>query len=188
MKYLIAGLGNIGKEYDNTRHNIGFVICDALANDEDAKFTLKRHALTTKIKSKGRIFVLIKPTTLMNLSGKAIKYWLTKEKIPIENLLVIADDIALPIGILRMRKKGSDGGHNGLINIIEHLNTNEFARLRIGIGNDFNKGFQADYVLSEWTDEEANVINPKIDVACQMVKSFGTIGIDRTMNSYNKRK
>ena len=141
----------------------------------------------TKIKFKGRIFVLIKPTTFMNLSGKAVKYWLNKENIPIEKLLVIADDIALPTGVLRMRKKGGDGGHNGVIHIIEHINTNEFARLRIGVGNDFSKGYQADYVLGEWTEQEADIVNPKIEIACKMIKSFGTIGIERTMNAFNKR-
>lgn len=187
MKYLIAGLGNFGDKYENTRHNIGFVILDALAKEYDAKFAIERHAFMTKIKFKGRIFVLIKPTTFMNLSGKAVKYWLNKENIQIENLLVIADDIALPTGVIRMRKKGGDGGHNGLIHIIESITTNEFARLRVGIGNDFPKGYQSDYVLGEWTNEEAEIINPKIEMACKIVKSFGTSGVDRTMNDYNKR-
>ncbi len=187
MKYLITGLGNIGDKYHNTRHNIGFVVLDALANEHDAKFSHERHAFMTKIKFKGRIFVLIKPTTFMNLSGKAIKYWLNKENISIENLLVVADDIALPTGVLRLRKKGGDGGHNGLIHIIQSLNTSNFARLRIGVGNDFPKGYQADYVLGEWTNQEADLINPKIETACKMIKSFGTIGVDRTMNSFNKK-
>ncbi len=187
MKYLVAGLGNIGQEYANTRHNIGFITLDKLAEVAGLTFESKRYAWKTEFRFKGRIFILIKPTTFVNLSGKAISYWLKKEKIPDENLLVIADDIALPLGALRLRKKGGAGGHNGLISIIEHLGTDEFSRLRIGAGNDFPTGLQVNYVLGEWTKEEKSILFPKIDFAVEIIKSFGTIGIDRTMNAYNNK-
>ncbi len=185
MKYLIAGLGNIGDEYTNTRHNIGFIVADALALDRSGKFEPARLASVSKLKFKARTFVVIKPSTCMNLSGKAIKYWLEKEKIPIENLLVVTDDLALPAGILRLRAKGGDGGHNGLINIIETLGTQSFARLRVGVGNDFAKGSQVDYVLGEWTKSEETIMIPKVKTAVDIVKSFTTIGISRAMNIYN---
>lgn len=187
MKYLIAGLGNIGLEYANTRHNIGFIVADALAQDGKSAFTTERYADVCKIKYKARTLVVIKPSTYMNLSGKAIKYWLDKEKIPLENLLIVTDDLALPIGSLRLRAKGGDGGHNGLIHIIETLNTTNFARLRIGIGDDFAKGYQVDYVLGKWTRKEEEVMIPKIKNATEIIKSFATIGLARTMNAYNKR-
>lgn len=185
MKYLIAGLGNIGEEYSQTRHNIGFIVLDELARDAGLTFESKRYAWYSEYRYKGRTFILIKPTTFMNLSGKAVSYWLKKENIPDENLLVITDDISLPLGTLRLRKKGSAGGHNGLIDIIEHLGTDEFSRLRIGAGNDFPRGAQVRYVLGEWTDEEKTLLSPKIKTAVDIIKSFGAIGIDRTMNAFN---
>lgn len=188
MKYLIAGLGNIGDEYTNTRHNIGFIVADAFAQDRSGKFESSRLASVSKLKFKARTFVVIKPSTYMNLSGKAIKYWLDKEKIPIENLLVVTDDLALPTGTLRLRAKGGDGGHNGLINIIETLGTQNFARLRVGVGNDFAIGSQVDYVLGEWTKEEETIMIPKVKTAVDIVKSFATIGISRTMNIYNTQQ
>jgi len=187
MKYLIVGLGNIGNEYSDTRHNIGFIVADALAQESKAVFKPGRHADVTRLSLKGRTMVLIKPTTFMNLSGKAVRYWMQKEDIPRENLLVIVDDLALPLGILRMRKKGSDGGHNGLISIIEHLGSDEFTRIRFGIGNDFAKGYQVDYVLGRWTSEETKTLIPRVREAVEMIKSFILVGPDRTMNIFNKK-
>ena len=187
MKYLIAGLGNIGPEYSGTRHNVGFMVLDALAKKSGFIFESKRYADKAEYRFKGRTFILIKPTTFMNLSGKAISYWLQKEKIPDENLLVIADDIALPLGTIRLRKKGGAGGHNGLQDIIDHLGKDEFSRLRIGAGNGFPVGHQIKYVLGEWSEEEKNILLPKIDTAVEIIKSFGTIGIDRTMNAFNNK-
>ena len=186
MKFLIVGLGNIGETYSNTRHNIGFVVLDALAQSAETKFSADRYANMVKIKFRSRILVLIKPSTYMNLSGKAVKYWLNKERIPLENLLVVVDDIALPLGTLRMKAKGGDGGHNGLIDIIYHLESSEFSRLRIGIGDDFAKGYQSDDVLSQWTKQEEEVMIPKIKIAGEAIKSFVTIGVGRTMSMYNK--
>jgi PTH1 family peptidyl-tRNA hydrolase len=187
VKYLIAGLGNIGAEYANTRHNIGFIVADALALEGKSVFAPARLADVTKVKYKSRIMVVIKPSTYMNLSGKAVKYWLAKENIPLENLLVIADDIALPAGVLRLRAKGGDGGHNGLISIIEQLGTSDFARLRVGIGKDFAQGMQVDYVLGKWTKAEEEIMIPKVKTAVEIVKSFAAIGVERTMNVYNTR-
>ena len=187
MNYLIACLGNIGAEYANTRHNIGFMVADHLAKDLDNTFTTNRLAMASEMKYKGRQMIVIKPTTYMNLSGKAIKYWATQEKIPIENILVVCDDLALPTGTLRMKKKGSDGGHNGLKNIIEALGSSEFCRLRIGIGNDFSKGHQIDYVIGEWKQSEIDEIQPRLDIAVEMIKSFVAIGPDLTMNQYNNK-
>ncbi|MCX6246656.1 MAG: aminoacyl-tRNA hydrolase [Bacteroidetes bacterium] len=187
MKYLIVGLGNIGDEYANTRHNIGFVVADAFTFDRKVEFASGRYASVAKASLKGRNFIVIKPTTYMNLSGKAVRYWMTKEDILPENILVIVDDLALPLGSLRLRKKGSDGGHNGLISIIEEIGTNEFARLRIGIGDDFAKGRQVDYVLSRWTKEEEKVLLPKITSAVDIIKNFALVGIDRTMNLFNTK-
>ncbi len=187
MKYLICGLGNIGEEYANTRHNIGFWVIDALAKELDAKFEIGRHAYRAEAKFKGRTLILLKPTTYMNLSGKAIKYWLDKESIQKDHLLVVVDDLALDTGVLRMKKSGSDGGHNGLIHITETLLTKDFTRLRVGIGNDFAKGYQVDYVLGKWNKKEEEIILPKIDMAVEVIKSFTTIGVERTMNFYNKK-
>lgn len=172
MKYLIAGLGNIGDEYANTRHNIGFIVLDAFTRLSGVSFQSGRYADVTRLRVKNKTLVLIKPTTYMNLSGKAIRYWLDAEKIPLENLLVIVDDIALPPGQLRLRMKGGPGGHNGLISIIETLETEEFARLRFGIGNDFAKGFQTEYVLGKWTKAEEELLVPKIGEAVEMIKTF----------------
>jgi peptidyl-tRNA hydrolase, PTH1 family len=172
MKYLIAGLGNIGDEYANTRHNIGFTVLDALARLSGVSFQSGRYADVARMKIKNKSLVLIKPSTYMNLSGKAVRYWLEHEKIPPENLLVVVDDIALPPGQLRLRMKGGPGGHNGLISIIETLEREDFARLRVGIGNDFAKGFQTEYVLGKWTVAEEEILIPKLTEAVAMIKSF----------------
>ncbi len=187
MKYLIVGLGNIGDEYADTRHNIGFIVADALAAEGNAVFKTDRYAAMTKLSVKGRTLVVIKPSTYMNLSGKAIRYWMQKEDIPRENLLVIVDDLALPLGAFRLRTKGSDGGHNGLISIIEYLESTEFSRIRFGIGNNFAKGRQVDYVLGRWDAEETKILIPRIKEAVEMIKSFVLIGPERTMNFFNKR-
>ncbi len=188
MKYLIAGLGNIGPEYKNTRHNIGFQILDALAEASNISFNDKRYGFVAEYKFKARTFILLKPSTYMNLSGRAVNYWLQKENIPIENLLVLVDDIALPFGTLRVRAKGGAGGHNGLENINQVLGRNDYARLRFGVGDDFHKGFQADYVLSNWDKQEEKELPFKKDDCIEIIKSFGTIGTERTMNFFNKRK
>ena len=187
MKYLIACLGNIGAEYDETRHNIGFKIADHLAKDLECTFTTSRLAQVSEMKYKGKTLVVIKPTTYMNLSGKAVKYWLNEEKIPMENLLVVNDDIALPLGTLRLRKKGADGGHNGLTDIIEKLGTNEFCRLRFGLGDDFPRGRQIDFVLGKWKASEEPIVNEKCDMAVEIIKSFVTQGPDRTMTQFNNK-
>ena len=188
MKYLIAGLGNIGPEYKNTRHNIGFQILDALAEASNISFNDKRYGFVAEYKYKARTFILLRPTTYMNLSGRAVNYWLKKENIPIDKLLVLVDDIALPFGTLRVRAKGGAGGHNGLENINQVLGRNDYARLRFGVGDDFHKGFQADYVLSNWSREEVKELPAKIDSCIEIINSFGTIGTERTMNFFNKRK
>lgn len=172
MKYLIAGLGNIGDEYANTRHNIGFNVLNVLARLSGISFKTGRYADIARMRIKNKSLVLIKPSTYMNLSGKAVRYWLETEKIPLENLLVVVDDIALPPGQLRLRMKGGPGGHNGLISIIETLETDEFSRLRFGIGNDFAKGFQTEYVLGKWTKVEEDIIIPKLPEAVEMIKAF----------------
>ena len=187
MKYLIAGLGNIGPEYKNTRHNIGFQILDALAEASNISFSDKRYGFVAEYKFKGRTFILLKPTTYMNLSGRALNYWLQKEKIDIKNMLVLVDDLALPFGTLRVRAKGGAGGHNGLENINQVLGRNDYARLRFGIGDDFHKGHQVNYVLGEWSKEEQKEMPFKIDDSIEIIKSFGTIGVDRTMNFHNKK-
>lgn len=187
MKYLIACLGNIGSEYANTRHNIGFMVAENLANDLEASFTTQRYAQVAMAKYKSRVVVIIKPTTYMNLSGKAVQYWLKAENIPIGNLLVVVDDIALPTGTLRLKTKGSDAGHNGLQNIIETLGTQDWSRLRFGIGDNFPRGKQVEYVLGQWSPQELDIILPRIPVAADIVKSFITIGAARTMNLYNNK-
>ncbi len=177
----------MGDEYSNTRHNIGFIAADAVAFSMKASFSPDRYASVARMSLKGRQILVIKPTTYMNLSGKAVRYWMQKEDIPKENILVIVDDLALPLGSLRLRAKGSDGGHNGLISIIETIQTAEFARLRIGIGNDFAKGYQVDYVLGRWTPEEEKVLLPRIEITVDLVKNFVLTGVARTMNDFNKR-
>lgn len=188
MKYLVAGLGNPGDEYQNTRHNIGFKILDALADASNIVFGDRRYGWTTEYKFKGRTFVLLKPSTYMNLSGMAVNYWLQKEKIPLENLLVVVDDLALPLGSLRLRANGSDAGHNGLKNVAQVLGTQEFARLRFGIGDNFRHGQQINYVLGEWNKEESAELPALIDDSIEIIKSFGTIGVSQTMTIFNKRK
>lgn len=185
MKFLIAGLGNMGAEYEGTRHNIGFEVLDELNRSSDTPFQLDRHAHMTSIRHKGKTLVLIKPTTYMNLSGKAINYWLQAEKIPVERLLVITDDLALPFGTLRMRGKGSDGGHNGLHHIIETLGTTKFARLRFGIGSEFSRGTQVNYVLSPWEEEERKSLGERLKMSAEMTLSFCQQGLDRTMSAFN---
>ena len=187
MKYLIVGLGNIGAEYANTRHNVGFVVADALAAELKGTWKTDRLAAVAKLKFKGRTLVVIKPSTYMNLSGRAVKYWMEQEKVTVENLLVVVDDIALPLGTLRMKAKGGDAGHNGLTDIIIKLNTEQFPRLRMGIGDDFAKGYQSDYVLGEWTKKETELMIPRIGAALEMIKSFVTVGIDRTMTAFNNK-
>ncbi len=187
MKYLIVGLGNIGDEYQNTRHNIGFKVLDAFAKASNFSFEPNRYAFSATTKFKGRTLVCIKPTTYMNLSGKAVRYYMETEKIPADRLLVITDDIALPFGKLRLKGKGSDGGHNGLKNIIELINTQQFPRLRFGIGNEFSKGKQVNYVLGEWNAEEQEQLPERIDKCIEIIKSFTTIGLSRTMSLYNNK-
>lgn len=185
MKYLIACLGNIGAEYENTRHNTGFRIGDRLAKDLEATFVTSRLAQVAEVKFRGKTLIIIKPTTYMNLSGRAVKYWLDEEKIPLENLLVVSDEIALPLGTIRLRKKGADAGHNGLTDIIAKLGTNVFSRLRFGIGNDFPPGHQVDYVLGEWKPSEEPIVEETMDKAVEAIKSFIVQGPDRTMNQFN---
>lgn len=186
-KYLICGLGNIGAEYADTRHNAGFLLADALALNLKAEFSSAKLGSLAKAKYKGRNLLILKPSTYMNLSGKALKYWMTHENIPVNQILVVVDDIALPTGVLRMKKKGGDAGHNGLNNIIYYLNSEEFPRLRIGVGNDFPKGSQVDYVLGRWTSEEKKIMIPSIEKGISAVKSFVFNGIDMTMNEFNKQ-
>ena len=184
-KYLIVGLGNIGAEYANTRHNIGFKILDYFATQENLTFETQKLGDVAIYKLKGRTFIFLKPSTYMNLSGKAIVYWLTKENIPLENLLVITDDLNLPFGSIRLKTKGSDGGHNGLKDTQEKLNTVSYNRFRFGISDAFNKGQQVDYVLGEWTVEENNKLKERLDKSIELIKSFGLAGINTTMNTFN---
>ncbi len=188
VKYLIAGLGNIGPDYENTRHNIGFMVLDQIASAREVVFAPARYGDIAQFRYKGRTFILLKPSTYMNLSGKAIHYWLTREKIDNERLLVITDDVALPTGTIRLKAKGSDGGHNGLANIISVLGTTEFPRLRFGIGSNFPKGMQVQYVLGKWEEEELREIEPVMKTCTDLVLSFATIGIERTMNYFNTSK
>ncbi|MDR3246465.1 MAG: aminoacyl-tRNA hydrolase [Prevotellaceae bacterium] len=188
MKYLIAGLGNIGKEYDKTRHNVGFEILDAFAKASNVIFSTKRYGDIAEVNYKGRIFILLKPSTYMNLSGNAVNYWLQTEKIPQEKLIVALDDLALPPGTIKVKGKGSDGGHNGLKHINQVLGNSNYARLRFGIGSDFPQGLQLDYVLGKWTTAEYESLRPSFDVAVEAIKSLATIGLERTMNMYNTKK
>ena len=185
MKYLIVGLGNVGGEYADTRHNCGFMVVDALAKEAGATWSLDRHAYRAEVRHKGRMLVLIKPTTYMNLSGKAVSYWLQQEKVPLENLLVVVDDLALPVGVMRMKKQGSHGGHNGLADIEAALHSAAYSRLRIGIGADFGRGHQIDYVLGRFSETERAQLDPVITRAGEAIKAFVTIGADRAMNEYN---
>lgn len=185
MKYLIVGLGNVGPEYEGTRHNVGFRVVDTLADEAGVRWAIVRRAHRTEWRLKGRTVVMIKPSTYMNLSGEAVRYWLYQEKVPRENLLVIVDDIALPVGTLRMKKQGSGGGHNGLANIEQLLGDTNYCRLRVGIGNNFSRGKQIDYVLGRFTDDEEAELSPRIERAAEAVKSFVCQGADRTMNIYN---
>ncbi len=187
MKYLIVGLGNIGKDYSNTRHNIGFRLLDAFAQASNIFFETQRYGDIAHAKVKGRQLILLKPSTFMNLSGKSVRYWLQNENISIENLLILTDDINLPMGKIRIRTKGNDGGHNGLKSIIDLLGHNEFNRLRYGIGKEFSQGEQVDYVLGEWTDEELKIIEDTKKTVIDTINSFVTIGIEKTMNYFNKK-
>jgi PTH1 family peptidyl-tRNA hydrolase len=186
MKYLIVGLGNIGEGYKDTRHNIGFTILDAMAMASNIYFTDKRYGALCEMKYKGRNLILLKPSTFMNLSGNAVDYWLKKENIPLENMLVISDDIAIPLGSIRMRSKGSDGGHNGLAHISAILSTNEYPRIRVGIGNSFHKGSQVDFVLGTWTPEEKKFMTDRIPIVIDMIRSFAFVGTELTMTAFNK--
>jgi PTH1 family peptidyl-tRNA hydrolase len=186
MKYLIVGLGNIGEGYKDTRHNIGFTVLDVMAMASNISFTDKRYGAISRMKYKGRELILLKPSTFMNLSGNAVDYWLKKENIPLENMLVIVDDLALPTGSIRMRPKGSDGGHNGLAHISSILATNEYPRIRIGIGNGFRKGAQVDYVLGTWDPEEKKFMEGRVAIVIEMIKSFAFAGLERTMTAFNK--
>ena len=186
MKYLIAGLGNIGEEYENTRHNVGFMVLDAAAAASGISFSDRRYGMVAEMGYKNARLILLKPSTLMNRSGNAVRYWLQKEKIAPENLLVITDDIAIPVGSIRLRAKGGAGGHNGLSSISEILGSDDYARLRIGIGNDFPRGGQVNYVLGEWTPGELTVIRKRLPLAIEIIKSFVTAGCELTMTAYNK--
>ncbi len=187
MKYLIVGLGNIGPEYADTRHNIGFMVLDYLARKYEGNFDVSRHAFVTEIKTKGRTFVLVKPTTYMNLSGKAVGHYLSSLKLTPDQMLVITDDIAIPFGKLRIRAKGSAGGHNGLKHIEQTLGHNNYPRLRFGVGDNFHKGKQVDYVLDKFGEEEQPELQTLIEKAADAVIAFGTIGLERTMNQYNTK-
>lgn len=186
-KFLIVGLGNPGEQYEETRHNIGFKVLDALASASNSVFKEDRHGWKTEVKHKGRTFILIKPNTYMNLSGKAVNFWLQKEKLNQQQLLVITDDIALDFGTIRLKGKGSDGGHNGLKDIIAVLGNTSFPRLRFGVGNNYSRGKQADYVLGEWGEEERQTLKERIDFAAQAAINFGLMGLAETMNRFNNK-
>ena len=184
-KYLIVGLGNIGSKYENTRHNIGFKILDTLADKENITFETKKLGDIARFRYKGRTFILLKPNTFMNLSGKAVKYWQTIEKIPLENILIVTDDLNLPFESIRLKARGSAGGHNGLINIIDHLQTQNFARLRFGVGSEFRKGNQIDYVLGQWDQNEEDKLPERIEKSSKAITSFALAGIANTMSDFN---
>lgn len=187
-KYLIVGLGNIGDEYAGTRHNAGFMVLDAFAKASNIHFEDKRYGFVVETSIKGRKVILLKPSTFMNLSGNAVRYWMNKENIDLERLLVVVDDLALPLGALRLKPSGSNAGHNGLGNIQSVLGTDRYARLRVGIGNDFPRGMQIQWVLGRFDNEDLDVLNPKIETAVDIIKSFVLAGIDITMNAFNKKK
>lgn len=184
-KFLIVGLGNIGPKYHNTRHNVGFRVLDHLAEKEGLSFESQKLGDLATYKFKGRTFLLLKPSTYMNLSGKAVNYWLQKEKVPLEHLLVITDDLNLPFGTLRVKTRGSDGGHNGLKDIQAQLGTTQYNRFRFGISDEFSKGRQVDYVLGEWDEEESKKLPERLDKSLEIIRAFGTAGINTTMNTFN---
>jgi PTH1 family peptidyl-tRNA hydrolase len=184
-KYLIVGLGNVGDTYTNTRHNIGFKILDEVAQEHKATFETLKLGDVANFRWKGRTFVLLKPSTFMNLSGKAVKYWMQQENIGIENILVVTDDVHIDFGSIRLKAKGSAGGHNGLKDIQEKLNTQEYARFRFGVGGNYSKGRQADFVLGQWSKEETSLLIERIPIAAKVIKSFGTAGLNNTMNTFN---
>ena len=186
-KYLIVGLGNIGDEYAGTRHNAGFMVLDAFAKASNIHFEDKRYGFVAETSIKGRKVILLKPSTFMNLSGNAVRYWMNKENIDLERLLVVVVDLALPLGALRLKPSGSNAGHNGLGNIQSVLGTDRYARLRVGIGNDFPRGMQIQWVLGRFDNEDLDVLNPKIETAVDIIKSFVLAGIDITMNAFNKK-
>jgi len=184
-KFLIVGLGNIGEVYANTRHNIGFQVLDALAKDQESRFETEKLGDVSRFRHKGRTFILVKPSTYMNLSGKAVKYWMTQEKILAENICIVTDDIHIDFGSIRIKTSGSAGGHNGLKDIQEKLNTQQYNRLRFGVGGNYSKGRQADFVLGQWTKEEESKLIERIPIATNAILSFGTDGINNTMNKFN---
>lgn len=185
MKFLIVGLGNVGNEYAHTRHNIGFDVVMAFVQKHGGAFRQERLAYIAEVKWKGRIFICVCPTTYMNLSGKAVKYWMDKEKVELQNVLVVVDDVALPLARLRIRAGGSDGGHNGLKSLQETLGTPEYPKLRFGIGNHYPKGAQVDFVLGKWLTEEEPIIKKKIETCVEVIETFATAGITAAMNNYN---
>lgn len=184
-KFLIVGLGNIGEKYENTRHNIGFKILDELAEEHKTSFETEKLGDIASFRFKGRTFILLKPSTYMNLSGKAVKYWMTKEKIGIDNILVITDDLNIDFGTIRLKAKGSDGGHNGLKDIQEKLNTTKYPRFRFGVGANYSKGRQVDFVLSEWSKDEISQLIERLPVSAKLITSFGTAGMANTMSEFN---
>ena len=184
-KFLIVGLGNIGDKYTNTRHNIGFKIIDEVADEYNVTFETEKLGDVATFRFKGRTFILLKPSTFMNLSGKAVKYWMDKENIAIDNLLVVTDDLNIDFGTIRIKAKGSDGGHNGLKNIQEKLGTNTYPRFRFGVGSDYSKGRQVDYVLGEWNKEETSFLIERLPMSVKIITSFGTAGLANTMNTFN---
>lgn len=184
-KYLIVGLGNIGEKYQNTRHNIGFKILDEVAKEYNVSFETDKLGDVTSFRFKGRTFVLLKPSTFMNLSGKAVKYWMQKEKISVDNLLIVTDDLNIDFGTIRVKAKGSDGGHNGLKDIQEKLTTNKYPRFRFGVGSNYSKGRQVDYVLGEWTSDEESQLIERLPKSAEVITSFGTAGLANTMNNFN---
>lgn len=187
MKYLIVGLGNIGPEYRNTRHNIGFKVLDAFAEVSNISFSTQRYGDIAQVRVKNKVLVLLKPSTYMNLSGEAVRYWMNKENIPLENVLVIVDDIALPFGAIRIKGKGSDGGHNGLKNIAAMIGTQNYARIRFGLGNDFPKGAQIDYVLGNFTEDQEKLMPERLKVAIDAIKAFCLSGLTFAMNNYSNK-
>ena len=188
IKYLVVGLGNIGPEYRKTRHNTGFMVVDRFAEKNNAPaWEDRRYGFVNRVNIKGKQIVLLKPSTFMNLSGNAVRYWMKEENIALDNLLVVVDDLALPVGELRLKPKGSDAGHNGLKHIADILGTQSYARLRFGIGNEFPRGGQVDYVLGEFDDDDLRILPERLDVACEMIKSFCLAGINITMNQFNKK-